>query len=164
MQFRRLPILVATGTLWGLLVIAIALVPAAAIHRDSSALSLAVVAVGVVLGTAVLVKWMTCSVSVRGDGVRVQGFFRTTTYTFSRIKGVQAELPRSDSGWVVRSFFAVVFPYLVMDSGRRVRLTPAGSFAWRPPFGEVDVDSTWASRIATDLAREVRAAQAQTVP
>jgi len=73
MQFRQLPILVAAGSLWGALTVAITLVPAAALAGYSSALSTAVIAVGVVVGSLVLVKWTSCTVSIRDDGVRVRG-------------------------------------------------------------------------------------------
>jgi hypothetical protein len=49
-----------------------------------------------------------------------------------------------------------VYPYLITDSGRRIRLTPAGSFAWNPFMREVGVGDTSANAAVTDILGQLQ--------
>jgi|ERR1035437_3965543 hypothetical protein len=156
MKVRHWPIIIASGLLWGCIVAALFLVIAAALATTSHALSIAGVALSAILGLAVLAGWMRCCVEADAGGVTVRRFLRPTTIPSENVAAVRAEVPRSDSGTVFRSFFAVVYPYLITDSGRRIRLTPAGSFAWNPFMREVGVGDTSANAAVTDILGQLQ--------
>ncbi len=151
MKLKHWPILIASGLLWGGMVAVLCLLPAGAIYGSAHGASVGLIVLGVILGVVVLVRWARCSIEVADDHVKVLGFFGRQTYAFGDVREVQAALPGSDSSRAFRSPFVLVYPYLGLTSGRRVRLTPGGSFCWNPFLKDVDVSATSANEVAAAL-------------
>jgi hypothetical protein len=151
MRLKHWPILISSGLLWGIGVVILALVPAGALYQSSRPGSLAVIALGVILGLAVFIRWVRCFIEVTDDHLDVQGVFGHKTYALADVQEVRAALPKADSSGVVRSPFVLVYPYLGLSSGHRVRLTPGGSFCLNLLMKDVDVSATSANEVATTL-------------
>ena len=124
------------------------LVPASALYSQHRIFSISIVVVAIAIGGTVFVLFSLRKIEIGPEAIVLRGAFRSSQYRLSDIRDVQAEIPKSDSERGVRSPFVVVYPYLMLTDSRRIRLTPAGSFARNPFTKSVNISETSAAREA----------------
>lgn len=154
-RYRSRPILIASGLLWAAVLMAIFLTVASITYRSATWLSIALIALGTLLAAAVIYLWMSCYISVEGGEIVLRRILRVGRYPVSDINRVSAELPRPDSGRVFRSVFVVIYPYIILANGKRVRLTPGGSFAFNPFMKDPAIETSGAENIAARISQEL---------
>lgn len=154
-RYRSRPILIASGFLWAAVLLAVFLTAASITYRSAAWLSFAIIALGTLLALTVIYLWMSCYISVEDGEINVRRILRMDHYPVSNINRVSAELPRSDAGRIFRSVFVVIYPYIILTDGKRVRLTPGGSFAFNPFMKDPAIETSGAENIATRISQEL---------
>jgi hypothetical protein len=146
--FRNTVTLMAQGVAWGGLAFVTMFILASAAGGSSRALEIGLTILGVAFGLGIAILKQFSYVGVDSSGVRVRRLLRSYHYSTAKIARLTTDMSRAR--WL-RSPLVTVYPYLVLDDGKRVRLTPAGSTAVKLPFTDPQIDGSSADEITTAI-------------
>jgi hypothetical protein len=142
--------LLAQGVAWGALVFVIFYIIASLAGTNSHPLEIGLLVLGVVSGLSIVALKLRGYVSVDSSGVTVRRLVRSYHYSVWNIGSLATDM--SSVRWL-RSPLVTIYPYLTMNEGARIRLTPAGSTALKPPFTDPQIDGSRADK-ATKTIRD----------